>query len=466
MKGGKFKLDKGNGSSITAAYNPYFHTSRSPLNDQFSSAYKRDNLVTVECEVPASELTSGYRAEGAKDAVGEMPWHSGPVSSRLAQLGQPRKVILSRYVKVNRIVPDTEVAGQVAKMLNGTDIAIPENVVTPSLRDELRKQKVILTPRKVVQEALNHSRQALQDIANGKEYGVLQNTKYGEIRYPLGKMGKGGYGLLHIVESRMQRDGNTIDEAIDIAIKVGAAVEIGIQTASQHNTRHFDYDNVRAIIALMPDGNKVITGYEIKADDSPVANQRADDLQSTPHVRSEEIVAALRNNLTQKAKSASSGTQFSYHSAENTNADIDFDALSDEKASLYGEIIEATLDFGYDILKDRVFANLHDWREAMLDELGELYAQNGFSNANIKQIFDELSGRRNTPRRRAHARRWSASPTSSRSASFVPSRRPRWPTARRRRRASPARQRKNTSRSSLPTRTPMPTNMDGNGLWN
>lgn len=142
VKNGKFTLNKGNGASITAAYNPYWHTSRSPLNDQFSSAYKRPELVTVECEVPASELTSGYRAEGAKDAVGEMSWHSGPVSSRLAKVGQERKVILSRYVKVNRIVPDAEVADVAARMLDGTGISIPANVVTPSLRAELEKRGV------------------------------------------------------------------------------------------------------------------------------------------------------------------------------------------------------------------------------------------------------------------------------------------------------------------------------------
>ena len=56
-KGNKFVLDKANGSSIEAAYNPYFHTSRSPLNDQFSSAYKRDNLVIDEGEVLAAAVT-------------------------------------------------------------------------------------------------------------------------------------------------------------------------------------------------------------------------------------------------------------------------------------------------------------------------------------------------------------------------------------------------------------------------
>ena len=140
-KGNKFTLDKANGSSIEAAYNPYFHTSRSPLNDQFSSAYKRGNLVIVEGEVPASELTSGYRAQYAKDTVGEMRWHSGPVSSKLPK-GKERKVILSRWFKPVRIVPDSEVAQTIADMLNGENIEVPYNTVTPSLLKELEKRGV------------------------------------------------------------------------------------------------------------------------------------------------------------------------------------------------------------------------------------------------------------------------------------------------------------------------------------
>lgn len=142
-KGNKFTLDKANGSSIEAAYNPYFHTSRSPLNDQFSSAYKRDNLVIVEGEVPASELISGYRAQYAKDAVGEIKWHSGPVSSKLPK-SKERKVILSRWFKPVRIVPDAEVAQTIAEMLNGENIEIPYKVVTPSLLKELEKRGVAI----------------------------------------------------------------------------------------------------------------------------------------------------------------------------------------------------------------------------------------------------------------------------------------------------------------------------------
>ena len=139
---GHFKLNKGNGSTIRARYNPYWHTSLSMLNDQFSSAKNRPNLVTVEVEVPEAELTSGYRAKGAKDAVGKMKWHSGPVSSRLAKLGSPREVILSRWCRVVRIVQDAEVADAVARQLDGTGIAVLENTVTPSLYAELRKHGV------------------------------------------------------------------------------------------------------------------------------------------------------------------------------------------------------------------------------------------------------------------------------------------------------------------------------------
>ena len=133
---GNFKLDKANKSSVPARYNPYIHTSASPLNDQFSSAQSRPNLVTVEVEIPASELTSGYKAEGAKDAVGQMEWKAGVVQSKLSGT---RTVILSRWDKPIRIVPDSEVAAEIVKMFDGKNITMPSNVVTPSLRAELEK---------------------------------------------------------------------------------------------------------------------------------------------------------------------------------------------------------------------------------------------------------------------------------------------------------------------------------------
>jgi hypothetical protein len=136
---GYFKLDKGNKTSLKARYNPYFHTSPTPLNDQFSSAQTRPELVTVEVEVPESELTSGYKADKAKDSVGKMEWKAGVVQGKLSGT---RTVILSRWDKPVRIVPDSEVADVIVKMFEGKDITMPSNVVTPSLRAELEKKGV------------------------------------------------------------------------------------------------------------------------------------------------------------------------------------------------------------------------------------------------------------------------------------------------------------------------------------
>lgn len=139
---GRFKLDKGNGKSIKAAYNPYIHTSRSPINDQFSSAWNRPELVTVEVEIPESELTSGYRAEKANAPVGEKDWKSGPVSRALAKIGQARRVILSRWSRIIRVVPVEEVAEAYAQRLNAHGIEVPFNTVPPALREALAERGV------------------------------------------------------------------------------------------------------------------------------------------------------------------------------------------------------------------------------------------------------------------------------------------------------------------------------------
>ena len=148
VKNGKFVLNKGQKGqgNVPAAYNPYFHTSTSGLNDQFTSAYKRPELVVVEVEIPESELTSGYKAEGAKDAVGNVDWHSGVVNGQLPADRQ-RQVTLSRYSKVNRIVPNSEVADMIAKQLEGTNVEVPYNVVTPAQRAELEKRGVKISDK-------------------------------------------------------------------------------------------------------------------------------------------------------------------------------------------------------------------------------------------------------------------------------------------------------------------------------
>lgn len=176
-----FVLKKGKGSTgkeltpVPAAYNPYWHTSYSPLNDQFKSAWIRPNVVVVECEVPESELNSGYRAEHAKDPVGMTPWTAGVVTKQLVAQGhEGRKVMLSRWCKPVRILPDSEVAAKIKDFIGGYDVEIPENVVTPRQKIELEKLGVkIGKPEK----GMNKNEQIAEAIKLGLQ---VDNTVTGE----------------------------------------------------------------------------------------------------------------------------------------------------------------------------------------------------------------------------------------------------------------------------------------------
>ena len=137
---GKADLVQGNGRTTgDVAYNPYFHIRTSPLNDQFTAAYDRPELIVVEGYYPESEETSSYQAEGAKDSVGLMDWHSGSVNS---QLSDDTKVqtMLSRYFKPGRIVPWSEVADLIMERVGDQKITFPINAVPPMLRAELAKR--------------------------------------------------------------------------------------------------------------------------------------------------------------------------------------------------------------------------------------------------------------------------------------------------------------------------------------
>lgn len=166
-KAGKDSKGKSIGD-VLARYNPYWHASLSPLNDQFSTAYKRPTLVTVEVQIPKYELEGKYKAEKAKDSVGQIDWHSGPISSKLSEYGKPRQVILSQFNKVLRVVPDAEVAQKIKEQLEGTDIAIRDDLVPPSLARELEKIGVPIEYTETVQ-AFNQSILFQQAIENVRE---------------------------------------------------------------------------------------------------------------------------------------------------------------------------------------------------------------------------------------------------------------------------------------------------------
>ncbi len=212
VKNGKFtlvKTDKNKGvgeGDVPAAYNPYMHTSTSMMNDQFTGAYARGNIKVVEWEIPESEKTSGYHAEGAKDAVGLVPWHSGSVNSLLPKDRQ-RQVMLSRWRKAVRVVPDSEVAESIAEQLKGTGLAIPWNVVTPNQVRELAKLSVPITTVESGRQAPETKEKFLQQMAEleqefpqakfvdvkmtkdafkvwGKDGGTKFRTDHGDGNYP------------------------------------------------------------------------------------------------------------------------------------------------------------------------------------------------------------------------------------------------------------------------------------------
>lgn len=252
VKNGKFQLvktDKNPGAGegpVPAAYNPYMHTSTSVMNDQFSGAYARGNIKVVEWDIPESEKTSGYHAEGAKNSVGLVPWTSGTVNSLLPKDRQ-RSVMLSRWRKAVRILPDEEVAEKIADQLRGTGLAIPWNVVTPSQLRELVKLGVPITTVEQGRQNPETKEKFLQQMAEleqefpqakfvdvkmtkdafkewGKDGGTKFRTDNGESNYPTSSVKS------HI-EKVAQKTGakvnmvSSVDEIINKAAK--AAIEDG-----------------------------------------------------------------------------------------------------------------------------------------------------------------------------------------------------------------------------------------------
>lgn len=177
----QFHLVKGDGSSLWAAYNPYIHSSMSMLNDQFTSAYKRPNIVVVEVEIPESELTSGYRAQNAKDTVGMTEWKAGPVAGQLPG-DMARQVMLSRWSKVKRIVPYSEVADQVAATLStaeektGHKVQLPIGSFHPELRKELEKRGFEFQHGKYTEETAK--RKAWDDLTDEEKQQAYKGAAY------------------------------------------------------------------------------------------------------------------------------------------------------------------------------------------------------------------------------------------------------------------------------------------------
>ena len=234
VKNGKFQLvktDKKPGAGegpVPAAYNPYMHTSTSVMNDQFSGAYARGNIKVVEWEIPESEKTSGYHAEGAKDSVGLVPWTSGTVNSLLPKDRQ-RSVMLSRWRKAVRIVPDEEVAEKIADQLNGTGLAIPWNVVTPNQLRELAKLGVPIT---TVEQGIQNPEVKEQFLAQmdelKKEFPQAQFVDVKMTKEAFKEWGSKGIVKSPIVEQKLKKHPDSLMKA-GTYFSGGGLVEEGLK---------------------------------------------------------------------------------------------------------------------------------------------------------------------------------------------------------------------------------------------
>lgn len=234
VKGGKFQLvktDKNPGAGegpVRAAYNPYMHTSTSMMNDQFTGAYARGNIKVVEWEIPESEKTSGYRAEGAKDAVGLVPWHSGSVNGLLPKDRQ-RSVMLSRWRKAVRVVPDSEVAESIAEQLKGTDLAIPWNVVTPNQVRELAKLGVPITTEESGQQAPETKEKFLAQMEElKKEFPQAQFVDVKMTKEAFKEWGGKGIVKSPILEQKLQKHPDSLMKA-GTYFSGGGLVEEGLK---------------------------------------------------------------------------------------------------------------------------------------------------------------------------------------------------------------------------------------------
>lgn len=262
VKNGKFQLvktDKNPGAGegpVPAAYNPYMHTSTSVMNDQFSGAYARGNIKVVEWEIPESEKTSGYHAEGAKNSVGLVPWTSGTVNSLLPKNRQ-RSVMLSRWRKAVRILPDEEVAEKIADQLRGTGLAIPWNVVTPNQLRELVKLGVPITTVEQGRQNPETKEKFLKQMAELEQefpQAKFVNVKMTKDAYK--EWGKNGGTKFRTDNGESNYPASSVENHIEkVAQKTGAKVNM---------VSSVDEITNKAAKAAIEDGRKITGWYDEK----------------------------------------------------------------------------------------------------------------------------------------------------------------------------------------------------------
>jgi N12 class adenine-specific DNA methylase len=157
--------DKG----LWAAYDPYDHAIKTPLNTQFGEAYKRPNLVVVRSLIPKSEIDEPFLADYALLPTGAHQWNNG------------RTLYLSRWSKIDKVFTREEEAKLIDeywKKHPGKREALKShrdyNRFVPQVRRELEKMGYRfeldgkeLTPEESL--ALDEQNMENRDVIHGRE---------------------------------------------------------------------------------------------------------------------------------------------------------------------------------------------------------------------------------------------------------------------------------------------------------
>lgn len=160
------------------------------------------------------------------------------------------------------------------------------------------------------------ARTAMEEIADGAQSATIENAEVGKIGYPLGAFGemtdggriRHGLGFLHIVYSRMAKDGASLDEAVATAIRVAESAANGEQTRNTGNRIWLDKDGIRAVVARNADGQKIITGYEIYAEEPWTTSRANHGRKRHPTPRLDDVLSALRRSIAYLAPEAQAPT--------------------------------------------------------------------------------------------------------------------------------------------------------------
>ena len=186
---------------------------------------------------------------------------------------------------------------------------------------------------------------AMDTLARGED-ATLHSEALGEVLYPFGKTGKGGMGFLHIVERRMAQ-GHTLDDAVEIALRVGEAAARGTVERESGNIRWLDRNDYRAIVAIRDGDSPIITGYDIwrenerSADDGRLPNRPSDNSAPHPLARKDEVVAALKR-IVANNRAARQGRSFSTEVVSPEEDTAYLKAVADGDMEAAGRMVEET----------------------------------------------------------------------------------------------------------------------------